>query len=98
MAIKSEAELELLRESCTWANLAHTLLQRYTRPGVSETEVENRASNEATYAMLDAIGPVYRGQSLGCRARRGLPRPGRRNAALPHAMTSNASSRRATCS
>jgi Xaa-Pro dipeptidase len=90
MAIKSEAELALLRESCKWANLAHTLLQRYTRPGVSETEVENRASTEATYAMLDAIGPIYRAQSqwysgaiAGYRGQIG------RNAAIPHALPNN---------
>ena len=90
MAIKSEAELTLLRESCKWGNLAHTLLQRYTRPGVSETEVENRASTEATYAMLDAIGPVYRAQSIwysgasaGYRGQIG------RNAAIPHALPNN---------
>jgi Xaa-Pro aminopeptidase len=90
MAIKSPHEIELLRESCKWANLAHTLLQRYTRPGVSETEVETRASNEATAAMLDAIGPVYRGQSpyysgatAGYRGQIG------RNAAIPHAHGNN---------
>ena len=54
MAIKSAAEIELLRESCTWANLAHTLLQRYTRPGVSETEVETRASSAAANASRRA--------------------------------------------
>jgi Xaa-Pro aminopeptidase len=90
MAVKSEAELALLRESCKWGNLAHTLLQRYTRPGVSETEVETRASTEATYAMLDAIGPLYRGQSqwfagavAGYRGQIG------RNAAIPHALPNN---------
>jgi len=90
IAIKSEAELALLRESCKWGNLAHTLLQRYTRPGVSETEVENRASTEATYAMLDAIGPLYRAQSqwfsgavAGYRGQIG------RNAAIPHALPNN---------
>ena len=90
MAVKSEAELALLRESCKWGNLAHTLLQRYTRVGVSETEVETRASNEATFAMLDAIGPIYRAQSpwfagavAGYRGQIG------RNAALPHALPGN---------
>jgi Xaa-Pro dipeptidase len=90
MAIKSAAELELLRESCKWANLAHTLLQRYTQPGVSETEVETRASNEATAAMLDAVGPIYRAQSpyysgamAGYRGQIG------RNAAIPHAHGNN---------
>jgi Xaa-Pro dipeptidase len=90
MAIKSPAEIELLRESCKWANLAHTLLQRYTRTGITETEVERRASNEATSAMLDAIGPVYRSQSpyydgaiAGYRGQIG------RNAAIPHAHGNN---------
>jgi Xaa-Pro aminopeptidase len=90
LAIKSVAELALLRESCKWAKLAHTLLQRYTHPGVSETEVETRASSEATYAMLDAIGPIYRGQSqwfvgavAGYRGQIG------RNAAIPHALPNN---------
>lgn len=90
MAIKTRAEIELLRESCKWANLAHTLLQRYTRVGVTETEVETRASNEATAAMLDAIGPVYRAQSpyysgamAGYRGQIG------RNASIPHAHGNN---------
>jgi Xaa-Pro aminopeptidase len=90
MAIKSPAELALLRESIRWGNLAHTLLQRYTRPGVTETEVQQRASHEATLAMLDAIGPIYRGQdpflegaSAGYRGQIG------RNAAIPHALANN---------
>jgi Xaa-Pro aminopeptidase len=90
IAIKSAAEIRLLRESCTWGNLAHTLLQRYTRPGVTETEVERRASNEATSAMLDAIGPMYRAQSpwydgaiATYRGQIG------RNAAIPHAHGNN---------
>ncbi len=64
MMIKSEGEIELLRESCKWANLAHMLLQRYTKVGATETEVSQRAGNEATLAMVDAIGPIYRGQSM----------------------------------
>ena len=45
MAVKSDAELALIRESSKWANLAHRLLQSYTRPGLTETEVTQRASN-----------------------------------------------------
>jgi Xaa-Pro aminopeptidase len=90
MAIKSPAEIALIRESSKWGNLAHTLLQRYTRPGLTEVEVSQRASNEATLAMLDAIGPIYRAQnpffegaSAGYRGQIG------RNAAIPHALTAN---------
>jgi len=90
MMIKSPNELALIRESIRWANLAHTLLQRYTRVGESETEVSERASREANAAMLDAIGPMYRalspfgeGASAGYRGQIG------RNAAIPHAMAAN---------
>jgi Xaa-Pro dipeptidase len=90
MAIKSEAEINLLKESCKWANLAHMLLQRYTRAGVGEVDVSHRASTEATLAMLDAIGPIWRNNSsyyegavAGYRGQIG------RNAAIPHALTSN---------
>ena len=90
MAVKSPAEIELIRESSKWGNLAHVLLQRYTRAGLTESEVSRRASTEATLAMLDAIGPIYRGQSLlfdgagaGYRGQIG------RNGAIPHALANN---------
>ena len=87
MAVKSAGELALLRESCRWAQHAHALLQEYTRPGLTETEVERRASNEATDAMLAELGAGYRGQSqwyagvwAGYRGQIG------RNAAIPHTL------------
>jgi Xaa-Pro dipeptidase len=90
MAVKSQAEIALIRESAKWGNLAHVLLQRYTRPGLTETEVSQRATNEATLAMLDAIGPIYRAQNgffdeagAGYRGQIG------RNAAIPHALANN---------
>jgi Xaa-Pro dipeptidase len=90
MAIKSQAEVELIRESAKWGNLAHMLLQRYTRPGLTEVEVSQRATSEATLAMLHAIGPIYRAQnpffegaSAGYRGQIG------RNAAIPHSLTAN---------
>ncbi len=90
MAIKSAAEIELIRESVRWGHLAHTLLQRYTRPGVTETEVSTRASNEATFAMLDAIGPIYRAQSfVSSGAHAGYRGQIGRNAAIPHALAGN---------
>lgn len=89
-AVKSEAELALIRESCKWGHLAHVLLQRYTRVGETETAVSLRASQEATLMMMDAIGPLYRAQSLwshgpnaGYRGQIG------RNAAIPHALANH---------
>src|SRR5262249_34381446 len=90
MAVKSEAEIALIRESVRWGNLAHTLLQRYTRPGVTETEVSQRASSEATFAMLDAIGPIYSAQSfLEGGASAGYRGQIGRNSAIPHALAGN---------
>lgn len=89
MALKSPAELALIRESVRWGDHAHRLLQKYTEIGASETDVEARATREATAAMVAAIGEqrrtpnrwlsgavaLYRGQ-IGAAS------------ALPHAMTS----------
>ena len=90
MAVKSEAEIALIRESAKWGNLAHRLLQQYTRPGLTETEVTQRASDEATTAMLQTLGPLYRGQNphthgahAGYRGQIG------RGAAIPHALANN---------
>jgi Xaa-Pro aminopeptidase len=90
MAVKSPAEVALIRESVRWANLAHRLLQRYTRPGATETEVSQRASDEATFAMLDAIGEIYRAQSaFGTGAHAGYRGQIGRNSAIPHALAGN---------
>jgi Xaa-Pro dipeptidase len=90
MMIKSIAEIELIRESAKWGNLAHRLLQRYTRVGATETEVSLRASNEATLALLDTLGPLYRSQSMfGEGAFAGYRGQIGRNAAIPHALANN---------
>jgi Xaa-Pro dipeptidase len=90
MAVKSEAEVALIRESVRWGNLAHRLLQRYTRVGATETEVSQRASDEATFAMLDAIGEVYRAQSfVATGAHAGYRGQIGRNSAIPHALAGN---------
>jgi len=88
--IKSDEEVELIRESARWGNLAHAYLQEYTRPGAVESEVATRASNEATSAMIRALGPDYRplswtfpGAHAGFRGQIGA------QSAIPHAMTNN---------
>jgi len=89
-AVKSEAELGLIRESCKWAGYGHTLLQRYTVAGETETTVSMRASHEATVAMLDAIGSAFSAQSwpeTGVRAeyRGQIGRGG----TIPHTLANN---------
>ncbi len=87
--VKSEAELRLIRESARWGNLAHALLQEYSRPGANETEISARASLEATAAMIRTLGPAYdpRGGSGAEAGFRGQVGP---HSANPHAVTRNA--------
>jgi len=90
MAVKSPAELALIRESAKWGNLAHRLLQRYTRVGATETEVSLRASQEATLALVDTLGPLYRARSMFSQgAEAGYRGQIGRHAAIPHALAMN---------
>ncbi len=87
--IKSPQELELIRESARWGNLAHALLQEYCAAGRTENEVSMWASSEASAVMLKTLGPGYRplgrvGASAGFRGQIGA------NSALPHAVNINA--------
>jgi len=63
--IKSEEEIELIRESAKWANLAHSLLQEYAAPGLWDFDVAIAASHEASMIMKKALGPDYLPQRLG---------------------------------
>lgn len=58
--IKSANEIELLKESCRWGNLAHALLQKYVKAGSREFEIRFRATTEATLAMVEALGSEYK--------------------------------------
>ncbi len=77
MARKSESEIALIRESGRWCAHAHRLLQEYSRPGATEAEASLRAGQEATLAMLEALGEVggmssSDGASAGYRGQIGL--------------------------
>lgn len=87
--VKSPAEIELIKESACWGNLAHYLLQEYCAPGKTENEVAMRASQEATLTMMKTLGPLYTpqgqaGAQAGFRGQIG------ENSALPHAVNINA--------
>ncbi|WP_265108395.1 M24 family metallopeptidase [Halosolutus halophilus] len=56
---KSDAEIDLIRESATWANLGHRYLAEYTEPGAHPVTVSQRASMDASRAMLDTLGERY---------------------------------------
>lgn len=63
--IKSREEIELIRESAKWANLAHSLLQEYTAAGLWDFDVAMAATHEASMMMKKALGPDYEPQRWG---------------------------------
>lgn len=87
---KTPEEIELIRESARWGNLAHRLLQDYVRPGSTETEISARASLEASVAMMNTLGPEFepRGWAL-LPANADLRGQIGRNASNPHAIGKN---------
>ena len=56
---KSDAEIDLIRESANWANLGHRYLADYTEVGAHPATVSQRASTDASRAMLDTLGDRY---------------------------------------
>ncbi|RDI71354.1 M24 family metallopeptidase [Halopelagius longus] len=56
---KSDAEIDCIRESAKWANLGHRRLAEYTEVGAHPATVSQRASMEASRAMLDTLGDRY---------------------------------------
>lgn len=87
---KSPEEIALIRESARWANLAHSLLQEYIRPGVTETEISANASLRASMAMMKTLGPSFepRGWTM-LPAYADLRGQIGRNASNPHAIGKN---------
>lgn len=91
MAVKSPSEIACLRESSRWASVAHDLLQRATRPGRTELEISEPASQAATAQMVSTLGPAYRPHgwmTAGARAHfRGQIGAA---SAIPHSLITNA--------
>lgn len=85
--VKSDNEIELIKESCRWGNLAHRLLQKYTKAGLSEIEITSKASMEATMAMIETLEQDYKPHgSTAFAIFRGQIGP---ESAFPHAVTQN---------
>ncbi|RHW29902.1 M24 family metallopeptidase [Oceanobacillus profundus] len=86
--VKSQDEIELIKESARWGNLAHTLLVKYTRLGKREIEIEGLATYEATRAMFETLGNEYRPYGSPAHAfYRGQIGP---HSAFPHSQNQNA--------
>jgi Xaa-Pro aminopeptidase len=86
MVRKSEAEVELIRESGRWCGYAHRLLQQYSRPGTTEADASLRAAREATLAMAEALGSSYGHQASSDGASAGYRGQIGRRSAWAHAV------------
>jgi len=91
MQVKSPEEIELIRESVKWGNLAHTLLGQYIKPGLTENEISIQSSMDATLAMVKTFGEkdkAFTGSAesamVGFRGQIG------KYSAYPHSQTRNA--------
>lgn len=85
---KSAAEIDLLAESAQWANLGHRYLTEYAEPGAHPATASQRASMEASRAMLDTLGERY----VACVRGDGPVSAGfisGQQTALPHGHTAN---------
>jgi Xaa-Pro dipeptidase len=85
---KSDAEVALIRESARWGNLAHRYLADYTEPGAHPATVSQRASMDASRAMLDTLGDRYIARTRGDGPARAGYITGPQTA-LPHGHTAN---------
>jgi len=62
---KTDAEVDLIRESAKWANLGHRKLVEFTEVGAHPATVSQRASTEASRGMLDTLGDRYAVRTRG---------------------------------
>ncbi len=90
-AVKSEAELALITQSCVWGNFAHRLMQQQITIGRSPIDISNAISAEASRTMIAALGESYQPLTL---AFGGIPASAEfnrgANTALPHGLASGA--------
>lgn len=85
--VKSENELALIRESVTWGNLAHVLLQEYSSPGEYDFAVSARASIEASLIMKKTLGPGFKPTTGPLPALAGFRGQVGEHSAFPHSLS-----------
>ena len=58
-AVKSRTELDYIKRSCVWGNLAHRIMHQKLELGRTEIEISMEASAETSRIMMAALGPSY---------------------------------------
>jgi Xaa-Pro aminopeptidase len=85
---KSDAELDLIRESARWGDRAHQYLADGIEPGAHPVTVSQRASLQGSQAMLDTLGDQYVPRTRGTGPVHAGFISGRQTR-LPHGHTAN---------
>ena len=83
-AVKSEAELGFIKESCVWGNLAHRLMAEKIALGRNALDIGLQASTEASRMMIAALGPTY--QPLTMESPAGASFSAGANTVKPHGL------------
>ena len=86
-AVKSEAELAFIKESCVWGNLAHRLMQDKLELGRTEMEISLEASVEASKTMIAALGSGYQPLTMQWGTPALVMFHAGANTALPHGLS-----------
>jgi len=84
--VKSEQEIQMIRESAKWANLAVSLLQEYTSEGLWDVEVSLAATRDTCGVMKKALGSDYEPKRAIYPVFAGLRGQVGEMSAIPHTM------------
>ena len=85
--VKSAEEIELMRESCRWANLSISLLQEYSGDGLWDAAVALEATYEATITMKKTLGLDYQPKRVVYPINAGFRGQIGEMSAIPHSMS-----------
>lgn len=85
--VKSTTEIELMKESAKWANLAMTLLQEYTEEGLWDVDVALGATHETSVIMKKTLGSDYAPKRSIAPVSAGFRGQVGEMSAIPHSMS-----------
>jgi Xaa-Pro aminopeptidase len=92
-AVKSRTELDYIKRSCVWGNLAHRIMHEKLELGRTEIEISMEAAAEASRIMMAALGPTYQPLSAWGQPAVVIFHAGS-NTALPHGLMQGGGLRR----
>lgn len=92
--VKSANELQFIRESAQWGNLAHRMMHERLELGRTELAISLEAGTEASKIMLAALGPTYRPLTMVWGSPAFVMFRAGANTSLPHGLSNGGGLRR----